>query len=68
MADLMTDTRSINAACLAAAMGRAPAVYADVEGEKQRIVGARRKSGALQVKVLSGEPRVWYPAAGAYVD
>lgn len=68
MVHRMTDTRSINAACLAAAMGRAPAVYADVGGEKQRIVGARRRGGALQVKVLSGEARVWYPASGAYVD
>jgi hypothetical protein len=68
MSERMRDTRTINAACLAAAMGRARAVYADVEGEKQRIVGARRKGGVLQVKVLSGETRVWYPAEGAYVD
>lgn len=68
MAHLMTETRSINAACLAAAMGRGPAVYATVEGEKQRIVGARRKGAALQVKVLSGEARAWYPAAGAFED
>jgi hypothetical protein len=68
MSDRMSDTRTINAACLAAAMGRAPAVYADVEGEKQRIVAARRKGGVLQVKVLSGEARVWYPAESAYAD
>jgi hypothetical protein len=65
---MLTDTRTINAACLDAAMGRAPYVYATVAGEKQRIVAARRRNGALQVKVLSGESRVWYPAAGAFVE
>jgi hypothetical protein len=66
MPDLLTDPRMINAACLDAAMGRAPYVYADVAGEKRRIVGARRRKGALQVKVLTEEERCWYPAAGAY--
>lgn len=68
MADLLTDPRKINAACLDAAMGRAPYVYADVSGEKRRIVAARRRKGTLQVKVLTGEDRLWYPAVGAYID
>ena len=68
MPDLLTDPRKINAACLDAAMGRAAYVYADVDGEKRRIVAARRRGGTLQVKVLTEEPRLWYPAAGAYTD
>lgn len=63
MPHLLTDPRKINAACLDAAMGRA-----DVDGEKRRIVAARRRAGVLQVKVLTEEPRLWYPAAGAYTD
>lgn len=68
MPDLLTDPRKINATCLDAAMGRAAYVYADVDGEKRRIVAARRRSGDLQVKVLTEEPRLWYPAVGAYTD
>lgn len=68
MSDVLKDPRKINSACLDAAMGRAANVYADIDGEKRRIVGARRQGGVLQVKVLSGEKRLWYPAAGAYVD
>lgn len=68
MPDLLTDPRKINAACLDAAMGRSSYVYADVDGEKRRIVAARRRAGVLQVKVLTQEPRLWHPAAGAYTD
>lgn len=68
MPDVLTDPRVINAACLDAAMGRAPYVYAEVAGEKRRILAARRRNGALQVKVLTEEDRIWYPAAGAYAD
>ena len=68
MPDQLTDPKKINAACLDAAMGRAPYVYACVDGEKRRIVAARRRGGVLQVKVLTEEPRLWYPAAGAYTD
>lgn len=68
MPHLLTDPRKINVACLDAAMGRAAYVYADVDGEKRRIVAARRRAGVLQVKVLTEEPRLWYPAAGAYTD
>ena len=68
MPNLLTDPREINAACLDAAMGRAAYVYADIGGEKRRIVAARRRGGALQVKVLTEENRLWYPADGAYTD
>lgn len=68
MPGLLTDPRKINAACLDAAMGRAPYVYADVSGEKRRIVAARMRKGGVEVKVLTEEHRVWYPAPGAYAD
>lgn len=68
MPHLLTDPREINEACLDAAMGRSPYVFADVAGEKRRIVAARRRNGALQVKVLTEEHRLWYLAAGAYMD
>ena len=68
MPDLPTVPRKINAACLDAAMGRGAYVYADIDGEKRRIVAARRRGGVLQVKVLTEERRLWYPAAGAYTD
>ena len=68
ISDLLTDARKINAACLHAAMGRAAYVFADIEGEKRRIVAARTRGGLLQVKVLTEENRLWYPAAGAYTD
>lgn len=41
---------------------RGPCVYAKVDGEKRRIVAARTSKGALEVKILTGEHRVWYPA------
>ena len=68
MPELLTDPRKINAACLDAAMGRANYVYADIDGEKRRIVAARRRGDSLEVKVLTEETRLWYPADGAYTD
>lgn len=62
----LADARTINKACRDAAMGRGPYVFATVEGQKCRIVAARRRDGVLQVKALTAEPRRWYPANGAY--
>ncbi len=68
MPENLTSPREINAACLAAAMGRAGYVFAEVDGERVRIVLARRRKGRLEVKVLTGERRCWYRPTRVYAD
>ncbi len=54
MSDLLRNALRINAVCLDAAMGRGPYVYAEVDGDKRRIVAARTRKGTLEVKILAG--------------